>query len=203
MPAIKAMKKVLPPSAKKIARRVAPAPAPPPVPVDDELSQARARAAMMPPINPAGDSDLSLAMREMIKGGKTRQEVMHRVRDQLNGKATRNGKPKPVSTIMNHALNRAEAHGYQVVQSWILVPIPGHVEPEKAPTKRAVKAAASQTKKVAVRKVAVKKTVAGPVPVKKKVGRPAKAAGATKPAAQAPVAVKRIAVRKPAKTATG
>jgi hypothetical protein len=104
------------------AAKAAPAPEPRP-------SAAKTRAGQMPPLDPTGTSDLAIAMRELLVGGETRQEVMHRVTQLLQGSQTRGGKPKPVSTIINHALNRALAHGYKVEASWRLVQDPKYKRP--------------------------------------------------------------------------
>ena len=183
MPApTKVAKKVSPP-VRKIAKKTVAAPA------ATDLSQARIRAAEMPPIDPNGDSDLALAMREMLKGGVTRGEVMHRVKELLAGQPTRTGREKPVSTIMNHALNRATAHGYVVQESWQLVPVAGYVEPV-----REAKAKLGPPPRKAAKKVAAP---AQPAPVARKaVRKPAPAA------APVPTATKRVGVRKPGVRAT-
>lgn len=172
-----AIKKASGPPAKKVAttsdKKVA-ATAP-------SLSRAKIRAQGMRPLDPTKDSDLSLAMREMLIGGASRQEVLHRLREGLAQSVTRSGRSKPASTIMNHALNRAEAHGYKVESSWRLVPIPGYVEPERveepapapAPAQRAVKKAVPAKKATprAIKKVAASKPAAStnPAPAKKKL----------------------------------
>lgn len=186
MPAPTKVAKKLGPPPRKIAKKAVAAPAAP-----VELSQARIRAAEMPPIDPNSDSDLALAMREMLKGGATRGEVMHRVKDVLAGQPTRTGREKPVSTIMNHALNRATAHGYRVEESWQLVPIEGWVEPEREVPAKPVKAVKSVPHRLPLDKPAKKavKAVAAPV-AKKAVRKPA-------PAAPAPAATKRVGVKKP------
>lgn len=151
------------------------------------LSKAKERAAGMSPLDPTKDSDLSMALREMITGGTSRQEVLHRVRANLEQSTTRNGRTKPASTIMNHALNRAEAHGYRVVSTWKLERIPGYVEPERpAPAPRKIR-------DMAALREATNKRVKG---VKKLTKAPASAPVSETPAPAPKAPLKKLGIRK-------
>jgi hypothetical protein len=66
-------------------------------------------------------SDMYIAFQEVQKGGESRQAVGHRLQEMWTDHKTRNNKPKPVSTIMNHVVRRAKANGYRVEQTWRLV----------------------------------------------------------------------------------
>jgi hypothetical protein len=57
---------------------------------------------------------------------------MHRLEGILAGRTTRSGRTKPVSTIINHVLNRALTHGYVVESYWRLVPARDARQPEQS-----------------------------------------------------------------------
>lgn len=67
------------------------------------------------------DTDMYVAFQEALAGGDSRTDVTRRLASKWEGVTTRNDKPKPVSTIMNHVVRRALANGYRVEQYWRLV----------------------------------------------------------------------------------
>jgi hypothetical protein len=70
------------------------------------------------------DSDMSLVLGEMIKGGRDKHEVSVRIGKLLADRSTRTGKPKPVSTIMNQVERQMLARGFEIDGRWKFVPPP-------------------------------------------------------------------------------
>lgn len=67
-------------------------------------------------------SDMALVWSVIKKGGPTRRDVLQSCREALSATKTRKGGEKPVSTIVNHVLRRAEGSGWTVKSSWKIVP---------------------------------------------------------------------------------
>lgn len=66
-------------------------------------------------------SDAEFIFHEALKGGTSRQEVVTRVKEHYKEQPTRNGGPKPVSTVLNQVIRRALSTGdYEIVESWKL-----------------------------------------------------------------------------------
>lgn len=93
-------------------------------------------------------TDMKTAFEEVLKGGASRAEVSARLAAMWADNKTRNGNVKPVSTILNHVVRRAKANGYQIVQTWQVVP-----PNEESPVTADLTGAPVSTKKPAVKAV--------------------------------------------------
>lgn len=79
-------------------------------------------------------SDMHVAVQELLKGGEDRREISDRVAKAFGKQLTRNGRPKPVSTIINNALRQLTRRGYRIEASWKLVPPEdGFIVPRRNP----------------------------------------------------------------------
>lgn len=87
-------------------------------------------------------TDLSIAAAEIVKGGKSRVDVIERLTNMLDG-TTRTGRPKAVASVLAQAAKRLENQGYEEESSWRMVP-----GPDKSTTVKTKLRKASKTKPV-------------------------------------------------------
>jgi hypothetical protein len=66
------------------------------------------------------DSDQFVVVVEILKGGTTRQEINHRVRDILPP-TSRTGSPKAVSNLVSGVVNKMAACGFAVQGNWKMI----------------------------------------------------------------------------------
>lgn len=66
------------------------------------------------------ESDQFVVAVEIMKGGVTRQEINHRVKDILPP-TTRTGTPKAVSNLVSAVVNKMADQGFQVEGSWKMI----------------------------------------------------------------------------------
>lgn len=131
--------------AKKTMKRPSEASSKPPTKAKATTTTAKRR----PPVGvdfKAG-SDMATVWGVIKKGGATRREVLQNCRDALKDNLTRNGGEKPVSTIVNHVLRRAEGAGYTVKSSWKLMP------PATTDTTKKIKSTKDKKKGLKTRKL--------------------------------------------------
>lgn len=117
----------------------------------------------------AAGSDMAIAWEIIQEGGESRQDVAKKLEAKFGDRTTRNGKPKPISTIMHQVIKRALASGYVMEQQWRMVPGPSTTAPSTSDEATPAKSApAKKVGKKVVKKKAAKKVV--------KKGKKAKAA---------------------------
>lgn len=91
-------------------------------------------------------SDVSVVLDELLKGGTDKHDVARRISARFQGRTTRGGKQKPISTVMNQIQNEMVKRGFRVQSSWkLLPPANGVVLPRPARTRKATQNAAEAT----------------------------------------------------------
>lgn len=83
---------------------------------------------------------------ELVKGGSTRVEVMHRISGQLSAK-TRKGNDKNVSSLISGILRKLYAKGYTIEATWRVVPsVSGSTAKRKTKGAKIVRKVVSRSK---------------------------------------------------------
>lgn len=67
-------------------------------------------------------SDLSIVAGILVKGGKGRSDVTHKVERRFAKKTTRTGKPKNAHSLVAITLAKMQERGYKVEESWVVTP---------------------------------------------------------------------------------
>lgn len=91
-----------------------------PIPAED--APAKEGSSVNDPYGFRKGSDISVVLAELLKGGESKHHVATRISEVFEGRQTKGGNPKPVSTVMNQVENLMRARGFQVESSWKLVP---------------------------------------------------------------------------------
>lgn len=76
---------------------------------------------MNPETGYAVGSDQDIIATALLKGGKTRQEIIESLRKKLDS-TTRNGTEKPVSNVVSSVFNRMISRGYRLESHFQLLP---------------------------------------------------------------------------------
>lgn len=83
-----------------------------------KATTSRAKAGVDFPVG----SDMAVVFEEVCQGGSSRRDVLERIRQRFDGKTTASGNPKPASTILNQVVTRAKNAGFEIEETWRVVP---------------------------------------------------------------------------------